>query len=106
MPVPVQAPDQPLKVEPAAGVAVRVTLVPEVKSCEQVEPQLIPAGLDVTVPLPEPALLTLSVAVVGVGVPRTPTQGWNVPARRLEPELGSLLFPGAAQSLRTTSPRL
>ncbi len=29
LPVPVQAPLQPVKVEPAAGVALRATLVPE-----------------------------------------------------------------------------
>src|SRR5207245_3427385 len=65
--VPVQAPVpehppplQPLKVEPAAAVAVSVTAVPLVKLAEQVAPQLIPAGALVTVPLPVPALLMVS----------------------------------------------
>src|SRR6266704_3302625 len=61
VPVPEQPPPlQPLKVEPAAGLAVSVTAVPLVKLAEQVAPQVIPAGELVTVPLPVPALLTVS----------------------------------------------
>ena len=55
-PVPAQAPDQPLKVEPVAGVAVSVTMVPIAK--------LVPGGDDVTVPLPVPALVTERVKPV------------------------------------------
>jgi hypothetical protein len=51
-------PLQPAKVEPEAGVAVRATTVPLLKLEEQVEPQVIPAGELVTVPLPVPALAT------------------------------------------------
>ena len=47
-------PVQPSKVEPLAGVAVRVTCVPLAKEAEQVAPQLMPVGLEVTVPLPVP----------------------------------------------------
>jgi hypothetical protein len=60
-PVPVQAPDQPEKVEPTAGVAVSVTGVPASYTCEHVAPQSIPTGLDVTVPEPDPALTTPAV---------------------------------------------
>src|SRR6266516_3012940 len=60
VPVPEQLPDQPVKLEPAAAVAVRVTGT-AANGAEQVEPQLIPAGLEVTVPAPEPALVTVSV---------------------------------------------
>jgi hypothetical protein len=60
-PVPEQPPPlQPVKVEPAAGAAVRVTTVPVVKEVEHVAPQEMPAGALVTVPLPAPALVTLS----------------------------------------------
>src|SRR2546426_7702852 len=61
VPLPEQPPPvQPLKVEPAAGAAVSVTAVPLVKLAEQVAPQVMPAGELVTVPLPVPALLTVS----------------------------------------------
>ncbi len=53
-------PDQPAKTEPEAGVAVSVTAVPLLRVVEQALPQLIPAGLLVTVPLPVPALATVS----------------------------------------------
>ncbi len=60
VPVPVQAPPQPVKTDPALARAVRSTLVPEVKVAEQVAPQLIPAGLLVTVPEPAPCGVTVS----------------------------------------------
>ena len=63
VPVPVQALLQPAKVLPAAGVAVRVTLVPLGKFPLQVVPQLMPAGLLVIAPVPEPELVTVSVLV-------------------------------------------
>lgn len=56
-------PLQPLKVERKAGVAVRTTTVPLLKSAEQAAPQVIPAGLDVTVPLPTKRLVLLTVSV-------------------------------------------
>ena len=57
VPVPVQAPLQPVKVEPVVAAAVRVTLVPLVKLVLQVLPQVIPLGDEVTVPDPVPALV-------------------------------------------------
>jgi hypothetical protein len=66
LPVPVQAPPQPLNVEPMLAVAFKVTLVPLLKLAPQVEPQLMPAGLEITVPLPVPLLVTLREYVVGV----------------------------------------
>ena len=69
VPVPEQPPPvQPLKVEPAAGVAVSVTAAPLVKLAEQVAPQVIPAGALVTVPLPVPAGVTVRVKVCSVKV--------------------------------------
>jgi hypothetical protein len=59
------APLHPTKVEPAAGEAVSVTTVPAVKELPQVLPQEIPAGLEVTVPVPVPAKLTVSEREAG-----------------------------------------
>jgi hypothetical protein len=66
VPVPEQAPLQPANVDPATEVAVRVSAVPAVTDCEQVAPQLMPAGVPVTVPEPDPFLVTESVTVAGV----------------------------------------
>jgi hypothetical protein len=70
--VPVQAPDHPAKVDPAAGVAVRLTVAPLSKFAEQLVPQLIPEGVLVTVPAPVPAGVTVRVneapAVLNVAV--------------------------------------
>ncbi len=60
VPVPVQAPLQPVKAEPAAGVAVKVRAVPLAYAAAQVVPQEMPAGALVTVPIPAPALVTVS----------------------------------------------
>src|SRR5512134_3397213 len=60
VPVPVHPPPlQPVNVEPVAAVAVRVTAVPPAKVPEQLEPQLIPDGSLITVPLPAPILNTV-----------------------------------------------
>jgi hypothetical protein len=50
VPFAVSQPFQPVKMERKPGVAVSVTTLPLLKSAEQVDPQLIPVGLDVTVP--------------------------------------------------------
>src|SRR4029453_3900304 len=64
VPVPEHPPPlQPVKVEPAAGVAVKVTAVPLAYAAEHVAPQEIPAGLLVIVPVPVPLGLTVSVKV-------------------------------------------
>ena len=58
--VPEQAPDHPAKADPEAAVAVSVTDVPLGKLAAHVEPQLIPDGLLVTVPVPVPESFTVS----------------------------------------------
>src|SRR5258705_52832 len=62
-PVPLQSPPQPVKAEDAFGVAVRVTAVPLTKLAAHVAPQLMPAGLLVTVPEPAPAGETVRAKV-------------------------------------------
>ena len=59
LPVPVQAPLHPAKVEPAAALADKVTLVPLAKLALQVPGQLMPGGVLETVPLPVPARVTV-----------------------------------------------
>ena len=67
---PVQAPPQPIAADPEAGAAVRVTVVPSEKAAVQGPTvQLIPAGLEVTVPVPVPAGITVKTGVVAATVP-------------------------------------
>jgi hypothetical protein len=54
------APFQPPKADPASGAALSTTVLPFVKAPRQVGPQLMPAGALVTVPDPEPDLVTVS----------------------------------------------
>jgi hypothetical protein len=62
VPVPLQAPLQPVKAEPAAACAVSVTTVPLVYVAAQVvEQPLMPDGEELTVPEPEPDLTTVRV---------------------------------------------
>jgi hypothetical protein len=54
-------PVQLVSTESKTGVAVRVTTEPLLKSAEQVPPQLIPEGLEVTVPPSRPVFVTVNV---------------------------------------------
>lgn len=65
--VPVHAPDQPEKTEPALGEAVSVTVKPGPKLASQVLPQLMLPGLLVTRPVPAPALATAKLPDAGKG---------------------------------------
>jgi len=62
VPVPEQPPPlQPEKLEPVAGVAVKVIAVPLVYEAAHVVPHEMPAGALVTAPVPAPDLLTVRV---------------------------------------------
>jgi hypothetical protein len=64
VPVPSQGPaPQPVNVDPVAGTAVNVTIVPLAKLATHAVPQLIPAGALVTVPVPVPAFVTVTAKV-------------------------------------------
>lgn len=68
-----QPPFQPLKVEPVAGVAVSVTVAPRCIMARQVGEQLMPAGLLVMLPEPEPVRMTASSTGGGGGLKRAVT---------------------------------
>ena len=72
-------PFQPVSSEPAAGSAFSSTSSPSEKSAEQNAPQEIPAGVLVTVPVPLPALRTLSLSWGAVRKANTST--FALPAR-------------------------
>lgn len=59
-PFPLHGPLHPANSLPLAALAVKVTCVPELYDWEQVAPQFMPVGLEVTVPEPVPFLLTVS----------------------------------------------
>jgi hypothetical protein len=73
-------PDQPAKLDPLAATAERVTAVPLVTVVEQVAPQFIPAGELVTVPLPAPARLTVTVKLAAGVVAQFSFEKLEVPA--------------------------
>src|SRR5262245_50940954 len=86
-PVPEHPPPlQPAKVEPMAGEAVSVTAVPLSNVAEHVEPQLIPAGFEVTVPRPVPVLLTESVNLCRANVAVTVVSAFKVTVQVPVPE--------------------
>jgi hypothetical protein len=87
VPVPEQPPPlQPVKAEPVAGAAVKVTTVPLAKAAEHVAPHKIPAGLLVTVPVPVPALLAVSVKVCTAKVAVTVVAAFSVTVQVPVPE--------------------
>lgn len=69
VPVPLHPPPlQPAKIDPADAVAVSVTELPVGNEALQVFPQLMPAGLLVTVPVPPPTLVTVRVEGTALNV--------------------------------------
>ena len=59
--LPEHAPPQPVNEEPLLALAVSISGVESRKPDEQVPPQSIPEGLEVTVPEPVPSVLTSTV---------------------------------------------
>jgi hypothetical protein len=59
--VPLQAPDHPANFEPVAAASVSLTDVPLLMLALHVVPQLIPEGLLLIVPVPAPAVCTVSL---------------------------------------------
>src|SRR3989442_5546075 len=96
--VPVQPPLQPVKAEPAAGVAVSVTSVPVRYVPEQSVPHVIPAGVLVTVPLPAPLLVTVRMKV-GVKVAVTVVAAVRVTVQEAIPVQPPPLHPVKAESV-------
>jgi hypothetical protein len=109
-PVPVHAPDQPANVEPPAAVGVSVTIVLAANVAEHEEPQKMPAGAEVTVPLPVPLRVTLSgnstalnVAVTARAELIVTTQVGEVPVHAPDQPPNTLPPIGTAVSV-TTAP--
>ena len=68
VPVPLQPPPiQPVKTDLVAALADKVTIADGENSWEQTAPQVIPAGLEVTVPLPVPLFATETITVGAIG---------------------------------------
>ena len=86
--VPTHDPDQLAKALPVAGAAVRVTCVSASNGGLQTLPQLMPAGVDVTVPDPEPALTTVTTGRAFFTVRLSDGHGPSVPSVSL-PTSGS-----------------
>src|ERR1700730_4066017 len=63
--VPLHAPAQPAKYDPAAATAVNVTMLPSAKVSQQLAPQSMPAGSEVTRPPPVPVSVTWSACCCG-----------------------------------------
>src|SRR5436309_2100218 len=87
VPVPEQPPPlQPEKVDPAVGVAVKVTAVPLANGAEHVAPQAMPAGLLATVPAPAPALVSVRVKDCTANVAVTEVAAFSVTMQVPVPE--------------------
>jgi len=100
VPVPVHPPPlQPVKVEPAAAAAVNVTDVPFANDAEHVAPHDMPVGLLVTVPLPAPALETVSVEVADAPVPLTSRETVSPSAVKLTLVLASAVLVGVKRTV-------
>jgi hypothetical protein len=100
VPVPLQPPPfQPVKVEAPVGVAVKATIVPLVNDAEQVAPQLMPAGLLETVPVPVPDLETVNVELFETPVPVTSLETVSPSAVKLTLVLAAAVLVGVKRTV-------
>lgn len=101
--VPEQAPPQPVKVEPDASAAVRMTEVPNTKGAVQVAPHERPVGAEVTVPLPVPFFVMVSGAVVRVKAAVTVVSPITVTAQGPVPWQEATFHPAKVERLSATA---
>jgi hypothetical protein len=102
VPVPAHPPPvHPPKVDPLAGIAVSVTPVPVGYAAEQFVPQLIPAGLELTVPLPVPVLTTERVTRFTTVRTVLPLAPFALAVIVVEPRLKAVASPVAASIVAT-----
>src|SRR5262245_43147453 len=106
-PVQVQAPAAQAKIGDASGVAARLTDASRGKAASQVLPQLIPAGVETTVPAPFPCLETVRVTVRGAKVAVTERAVfivvWQVPMPEQSPDQPANTDDGLAVAVRVTA---
>src|SRR3954470_13683167 len=81
-------PVHPVKTEPSAGVAFRITVVLITKSAEHAVPQLTPDGVDVTVPFPMPVLAAVSLKRFSMKIAVTDL-GFVIDTVQVEPDTES-----------------
>jgi hypothetical protein len=98
-------PPQPAKVDPADGVAVSVTEAPDAKYATQVEPQLSPEGVLVTLPVPVPPRVTVRSMAVPLMEPRRASSAVGAFARSLETTRRPVRVPGAVGLNVTNTPQ-
>ena len=106
VPVPVHAPDHPANPEPTFAAAVSVTTVPNAYGSLQSEPQLMPAGVDVTAPVPAPPSVTVKVKLASVNVAVTDCAAFmattHVPVPVHAPDQPANVEPTAAAAVNVT----
>src|SRR5688500_18575296 len=90
-PVPLHAPLQPTNVAPEFAVAVSVTIVPEANVSVQSLPQVMPLGVEVTVPIELPPSTTVTGKPVLASIPGSAVR--HTPAKQSRPGGHSPLGP-------------
>jgi hypothetical protein len=99
---PVQAPDHPTKAHPSAACAFTATNVPGAKELAQLVPQSIPAGCEVTVPLPSRVTVRVGPAKVAVALLASLVVTVHMPVPAHAPDHPAKEDPAAAVAVRVT----